>query len=91
VLLVGLLLAVALSGPVESFHRRKILRVVASVAIILSIVAIFCLGGYLFVLVLTEQIWQLMSTLPFAFSQFGAWAERIGDRTGLPFGDGEGP
>ncbi len=91
VLLVGLLLAVALSGPVEALHRRKIPRVVASVAIIVSILAVFGLGGYLFVPVFTEQIWQLVSTLPFAFSQLGTWAERLGDRTGLPFGDGEGP
>jgi predicted PurR-regulated permease PerM len=91
VLLVGLLLAVALSGPVEALHRYKIPRIVASVAIILSILAVSCFGGYLFVPVLTEQIWQLVSTLPFAFSQFGAWVERFGDRTGLPFGDGEGP
>ena len=91
VLLVGLLLAVALSGPVEALHRRKIPRVVASVTIILGILAVFCLGGYLFVPVLTEQIWQLVSTLPFAFSQFGTWAEWLGDRTGLPFGNGEGP
>ncbi|MDP8973274.1 MAG: AI-2E family transporter [Actinomycetota bacterium] len=91
VLLVGLLLAVALSGPVEALHQRKVPRIVASVAIILSILAVFGLGGYLFVPVLTEQIWQLVSTLPFAFSQLGTWAERLGDRTGLPFGDGEGP
>jgi predicted PurR-regulated permease PerM len=63
VLLVGLLLAVALSGPVEALRRRKIPRAVASVSIVLGILAVGSLGGYLFVPVLAEQIWQLVSSL----------------------------
>lgn len=91
VLLVGLLLAAALSGPVEALHRRKVPRTVASVSIVLSILAVLGLGGYLFVPVLAEQIWQLVSNLPFAFSQISGWIESLGDRTGLPVGGGDGP
>ncbi len=92
VLLVGLLLAVALSGPVEALHRRKVPRAVASVSIVLGVLALVALGGYLFVPVLTEQIWQLVSALPFAFSQIGEWFEQLANRIGLPIsGDGSGP
>lgn len=92
VLLVGLLLAVALSGPVEALHRRKVPRAVASVSIVLGVLALMALGGYLFVPVMIEQIWQLVSTLPFAFSRIGEWFEQLANSIGLPmFGDGSGP
>lgn len=89
VLLVGLLLAVALSGPVEALHRRKVPRAVASISIVLGMLALVALGGYLFVPVLSDQIWQLVSALPFAFSRLSEWLEQLASRTGLPlFGDG---
>ena len=92
VLLVGLLLAVALSGPVEALHRRKVPRAVASVSIVLGVLALVALGGYLFVPVMIEQIWQLVVALPFAFSRIGEWFEQLASSIGLPmFGDGSGP
>ncbi len=91
VLLVSLLLAVALSGPVEALHRRKVPRLVASVSIVLGILAIMVLVVYLFVPVLTDQIWQLISALPYAFSQLSEWFEQLASRTGLPVGGGDGP
>ncbi len=91
VLLVSLLLAVALSGPVEALHRRKVPRLVASVSIVLGILAVVVLVVYLFVPVLSNQIWQLIYALPFAFSQVSEWLEQLGSRTGLPVGGGDGP
>lgn len=92
ILLVGLLLAVALSGPVEALHRRKVPRTVASISIVLGIMGLLAGGAYLFVPVLADQIWQLVYALPFAFFRFGSWAEQLASRIGLPlFGNGSGP
>ena len=91
VLLVGLLLAVALSGPVEALHRRKVPRVVASVSIFLGILGVLALAGYLLLPVLAEQISQLIFALPYSFSQVGDLLQRAAGRLGLPFGGGEGP
>jgi predicted PurR-regulated permease PerM len=90
VLLVGLLLAVALSGPVEALHRRKVPRVVASVSIFLGILGVLALAGYLLLPVLAEQISQLIFALPYSFSQVGDLLERATGRLGLPVGGGEG-
>ncbi len=91
VLLVSLLLAVALSGPVEALHRRKVPRLVTSVSIVLGVLAVVVLVVYLFVPVLTDQIWQLISALPSTFSQLSEWLEQLASRTGLPVGGGDGP
>lgn len=91
VLLVGLLLAVALSGPVEALHRRKVPRAVASVSICLGILSVLALAGYLLLPVLAEQISQLVFALPYSFSQVGDLLQRAAGRLGLPFGGGEGP
>ncbi len=89
VLLVALLFAVALSGPVEWLHRRKVPRMVASVLIVLGILASLGLSGYLFMPVLTEQASQLVSALPFASSQLGEWVERATSWIGLTVGGGD--
>lgn len=92
VLLVGLLLAVALSGPVEALHRRKIPRTAASISIVLGILGLLAAGAYLFVPVLADQLWQLVYALPFAFSRLSEWIEQLAFRIGLPLsGDGSGP
>ena len=92
VLLVGLLLAVALSGPVEALRRRKVPRAVASVSIVVGVLALVALGGYLFVPVIIEQIWQLVVTLPFAFSRINEWFEQLAYSVGLPMsGNGSDP
>ena len=46
-LCVGLLLAVALSGPVEALHRRKVPRAAAT-ALVFLMAGVLFLGGYLF-------------------------------------------
>ncbi|CAA9450145.1 MAG: hypothetical protein AVDCRST_MAG28-1352 [uncultured Rubrobacteraceae bacterium] len=91
VFLSGLLLAVALSGPVEALHRRKVPRAVASAAIVLGVLVTLGLGAYLFLPVLAEQIWQLVSALPYALSRLGDLSEWLAERTGLPIGGGGGP
>src|ERR687895_94598 len=67
----GLLLAIALSGPVETLHRHKVPRPVASVLIALAAAILLGLGGYLLLPVLTEQASQLASAVPGAVSQLG--------------------
>ena len=68
---VGMLLSVALSGPVEALHRRKVPRVLATASIFLVVGALLGLGGYLLLPVLAEQAYQFASSLPGALSQLG--------------------
>lgn len=91
VLLMGLLLAVALSGPVEALHGRKVPRGVASFGVLSGILAVLGLVVYLSVSVLAEQFGQVVSALPFAFSQVDGWIERLAGRLNLPFDGGGGP
>lgn len=86
VLLMGLFLAVALSGPVEWLHRHKVPRAAASVLILIGILTILILSGYLFLPTLEEQTSQVTSTLPSAFSQLDSWLGSLADRTGVPVG-----
>lgn len=65
-LLLGVLLAVALSAPVEALHRCKLPRVVASPLVAIGILALLLLGGYVFFPELGRQSLQLSSTLPTA-------------------------
>ncbi len=92
VLLVGALLAVALSGPVEWLHRRKVPRPVASFSVVVGVLAALFLVGYLLLPVLAEQASQLVFTLPGTLGQIGEFFERSANRIGLPVGGGgEGP
>ncbi len=91
VLLVGLLLAAALSGPVEWLHRRKIPRPVASVSILLGLLAVLALGGYLLLPVLVKQASELVFALPYSLSEARDLLERAAGRLGLSLGGGEGP
>ncbi len=65
----GLLLAVALSAPVEALHRRKVPRPVAVALMVAIVLALLSLGGYLLLPVLAEQASQLATSLPDALSQ----------------------
>ncbi len=47
-ILLGVLLAVILSGPVEALHRHKISRFISSPLIFFGVLAFLFLGGYLF-------------------------------------------
>lgn len=91
VIAVAVLLAVALSGPVEALHRRKVPRTVAAVSIVLGLLAVLGLGGYLFLPVLAEQMAQLVATLPLSFARLNDWLGQAASRLGLPFGGEGGP
>jgi len=85
-LLLGLLLSVALSGPVEALHRRKVPRVWGTVITATGLLVPPGLGGYLLYPALAEQTSQLALTLPGTLSRLG---ERLEE--GLVPGGGVGP
>src|SRR5918998_2816262 len=64
----GLLLAIALSGPVETLHRHKVPRPVASGLIALAAAILLGLGGFLLLPVLGDPTQQFISPPPSAFS-----------------------
>ncbi len=82
-IMVGLLLAVAISEPVEALHRRKVPRVVATALIFLVAASLLGLGGYLLLPVLADQVYQFVSSLPAALYQLGSWAEDLASRFGV--------
>ncbi len=84
----GLLLAVALSAPVEALHRRKVPRPVAVVLIVAIILAALSLVAYLLFPVLAEQASQLASSLPDALSQLVERARELARRFGIKVGGG---
>ena len=86
----GLLLAVALSAPVEVLYRRKVPRPVAVILIVLVVLGVLVLGGFLLLPTLATQISQLISILPSAFSQFVERARELANNVGIQFGGGGG-
>ncbi len=89
-LLLGLLLAVALSWPVEALHRHKVPRSVASLLVTVGALALLGLGGYLFFPEFEKQASQLSFALPSAFYQIGEELEKLASRFGLDIGGGNG-
>lgn len=87
----GLLLAVALSGPVEALHRRKVPRPVSVAGLVSGVAAALALAGYLLLPVLVEQGAQLCSTLPDALSQLVERARELARRFGIRLGGGIAP
>lgn len=83
-IMVAVLLAVALSGPVEALHRRKVPKAVATILILLVAVALLGLGGYLLLPVLAEQVYLFVSSLPAALFQLAGWIEDLESRFGVP-------
>ncbi len=83
ILATGLLLAVALSGPVEALRRRKIPRA-ASSALILGGAALLVLsGGWLLLPVLQNELVVLAGALPGAFSYVREQARGLADAVGF--------
>ncbi len=83
-----MLLAAALSGPVEALHRRMVPKVVATALIFLVGGALFGLSSYLLLPMLAEQISLIVFSLPAALSQLSSWVEGIESRFGMPlFGE----
>ena len=80
----GFLFAVALSGPVEVLHRRKVPRPIAAGLVTVVILALLGGGGYLLLPDLAKQASQLSSALPSALSRFGARIGELASRFGVP-------
>lgn len=79
VLATGLLLAVVLSGPVETLRRRRVPRGLSSGLILAAAALVLVLGGWLLMPVLEREITALVSTLPSALSYVN---ERISELAG---------
>lgn len=83
VLVLGVLLAVALSGPVEALRRRKVPRAVSAGGILLAVAGVLALGGYLLIPVLEREISALIAAGPDAFSSLQQSYGQISGRLGL--------
>jgi predicted PurR-regulated permease PerM len=87
-LVVGVLLAVVLSGPVEWLHRRfKVPRSVAVVSTALAVLGTLGVAGYLLMPALVEQTRQVLLALPGALDLLLRWAAGMLERLGVPLGD----
>ncbi len=64
----GLLLAVALSGPVEALRRHKVPRGLSSALILIGFALILVLGGWLLLPVLQKELAALADALPGAYA-----------------------
>jgi predicted PurR-regulated permease PerM len=84
----GLLLAVALSAPVEALHRRKVPRPVAVVLVLALVAGALALTGYLLLPELVRQATQLAMTLPEALARAAERLGRLAERLGIRFADG---
>lgn len=84
----GMLLAVALSGPVEALHRHKVPRPVGVGLISFLVAALLALGGYLLFPVLAQQVRELTFAVPGASSQLVHRLEELAGRLGLSIESG---
>jgi predicted PurR-regulated permease PerM len=84
----GVLLAVALSGPVEALRRRKVPRTVSSVAIVAGALGSLGLGLALLFPVLQREARLLVSELPDALSYLNDRIGELAGRLGLNPGGG---
>lgn len=84
----GLLLAVALSAPVEALYRRKVPRPVAVALIVVLVLAALGLTGLFLYPILAKQASQLAASLPDAFSQIMDRARALANRFGIHVGGG---
>ncbi|MGF1471525.1 MAG: AI-2E family transporter [Rubrobacteraceae bacterium] len=79
----GLLLAVALSGPVEWLRRRKIPRAVSAASILGGGGLIFLLGGWFLLPVLQNELTALTDALPQVYSYMQERARGLAGAIGL--------
>src|ERR687893_63519 len=86
----GLLFAVALSAPVEALYRRKVPRPVSVALIVIGAAVILGVSWHLLFPILTNQAWQLASSLPDALLQLVERAREQLRSLGIRIGGGEG-
>ncbi|WP_047863861.1 AI-2E family transporter [Rubrobacter aplysinae] len=82
----GLLFTVVLSAPVEALHARKVPRPAAVLIVVGIVLAALGLGGYLLLPALIDQVAQLVSNLPEAFSRLMDRVREIAQRLGIELG-----
>lgn len=86
----GLLLAIILSAPVEALHRRKIPRPAAALLVVGFLLLVVGVGGYLLLPSIVQQISQLISNLPEAFSRLMDRVRELASTLGIELGGGLG-
>lgn len=86
----ALLLAVALSAPVEALHRRKVPRPAAVAAIVAIVLIVAGVAGYLLLPVLAREVALLASSLPDALQQLVERLRGLANRLGVNIGGGSG-
>jgi predicted PurR-regulated permease PerM len=86
----ALLLAVALSAPVEALHRRKVPRPAAVAAIVGVFLAVTGIVGYVLLPVLAREVALLASSLPDALQQLVERLRELANRLGVKIGGGSG-
>lgn len=91
VLLTGLLLAVALSGPVEALHRRKVPRALGAALIAVGVLSLLSVIGYLLLPVLGREFSKLTTALPATLSYLDDRIESLAGRFGLEVGSLSSP
>ena len=86
----GLLIAVALSAPVEVLYQWKVPRPVGVALIVVLILAALGLSGLFLYPVLAEQASQLAASLPDALSQLVERGRALANRFGIQVSGGGG-
>ena len=89
-LLLGVLLGVALSAPVEALRRWKVPRVVSSPLIVVGVLGALFLVGYLFLPHIGQQGSQLVAQLPSAINSLLNRIEQLASTLGLNLNLGGG-
>lgn len=85
-----LLLAVALSAPVEALHRRRVPRTVGVAIMVFALLALTGIAGYLLLPTLVQEVTLLASSLPEALQQLLERARELANRLGVKIGGGSG-
>lgn len=88
-LAVGVLLAVAASGPIEALSVRKVPRPLAAALVFVGGAAILGLVAYFLLPTLADQVFGFFTSLPAAFAELAERVEGLAERFGLPVPGGD--
>lgn len=86
----GLLLAVALSAPVEALYHWKVPRPVGVALIVVLVLVVLTVAGLFLYPILAKQASQLAASLPDAFSQLVDRGRALANRLGIRVNSGGG-
>lgn len=88
-LAVGVLLAVAVSAPVEAMSARRVPRSLAAALVFLGGSTLLGLGAFLFLPALADQVYSFFASVPGALAELTERAEGFAERFGLPVPGGD--